>query len=85
MKFTNTTLEALESIKKYIPSMKELILNCIKTKGRTCDEIEEILFLRHQTVSARIRELKKEGTITGDGQRITRSGRNAIVWRINVI
>jgi DNA adenine methylase len=50
--------------------------------GLTCDDIERILDMRHQTASARIHELMKDGAIIDTGlQRPTRSGANAIVWR----
>lgn len=49
--------------------------------GRTDDEIEELTGLRHQTASARRRELVQHGAITASGAvRPTRSGRNATVW-----
>jgi hypothetical protein len=51
--------------------------------GYTCDELEAITGGRHQTVSARVRELVLSGDIhdTGD-RRPTRSGRNARIYRI---
>jgi hypothetical protein len=49
--------------------------------GATCDEVEEILELRHQTASARIRELVLGGFIFDSGQRrLTRSERYARVY-----
>jgi hypothetical protein len=51
--------------------------------GCTCDELEAVTGGRHQTVSARVRELVLSGDIhdTGD-RRPTRSGRNARIYRI---
>jgi hypothetical protein len=47
----------------------------------TCDEVEVICKLRHQTASARIRELFVQSRIKDSGQRrLTRSNRTAIVW-----
>lgn len=50
-------------------------------RGATCDEIEMALDLRHQTASARVRELVLGGLIFDTGKRrITRSGRGARVY-----
>jgi len=52
-------------------------------KGRTCDEVEVGLGMRHQTASARIRELFLMDRINKRGdKRKTRSGRQAWVWRV---
>lgn len=49
--------------------------------GMTCDEVEARLGLRHQTASARIRELAVRGLLADSGRRAaTRSGRQAVVW-----
>jgi DNA-binding MarR family transcriptional regulator len=49
--------------------------------GATCDEIEVALGLLHQSASALIRRLVKQGSLRDTGQRrTTRSGRAAIVW-----
>lgn len=45
--------------------------------GATCEEIEELLGLSHQTASARCAELKALGAVRVAGQRKTKSGRNA--------
>lgn len=54
---------------------------CIAAEPSTCDEVEQRLAARHQTVSARIYELARDGAIvdTGD-RRLTTSGRYAAVW-----
>ncbi len=49
--------------------------------GRTDDEIEQALNMRHQTVSARRRELVLAGKVVDSGRtRKTRSGCKATVW-----
>lgn len=49
--------------------------------GLTVDAIEQRLVRSHQTVSARVNELRNKGWITDSGiRRKTRSGRPAIVW-----
>lgn len=50
------------------------------TTGGTCDEVEVALDMRHQTASARCKELRDAGTILDSGRtRPTRSGRQAVV------
>jgi predicted transcriptional regulator len=50
--------------------------------GLTSDQVEQILGGRHQTISARVNELRERGWITDSGlRRPTRSGRKAIVWK----
>ncbi len=49
----------------------------------TCDELECVLDGKHQTVSASIRSLVKEGLVRNSGlKRKTRSGRSAICWEL---
>ncbi len=50
-------------------------------EGYTCDEIEVVMGLRHQTASARIRELVLASVLVDSGRRRpTRSGCNARVY-----
>lgn len=52
--------------------------------GLTCDQIETDLGLRHQTASARVRELYLKGFIRDSGERrATRTGRGAVVWKVS--
>ena len=49
--------------------------------GLTCQEVEDLLGMLHQTASARIYDLHEAGGIIDSGQRrTTRSQRWAIVW-----
>lgn len=48
----------------------------------TCEEIENITNLSHQTCSARLSELRREGKIKIVGERKTRSGSSAAVYQI---
>lgn len=51
--------------------------------GLTCDEVETLLNLSHQTASARIRGLRSGGWIRDSGKRRkTRRGRSAVVWEV---
>lgn len=66
--------------------IQDLSLPFLTHRGLTCDEVERITGLRHQTASARIRELSQRGEIIPlivDGtpvRRPTRSGRLATVY-----
>lgn len=62
---------------------KRRIMNYFAAKpgGLTCDEVEAALGFRHQTASARIRELVLAGGLTDSGRRRrTRSGRSARIY-----
>lgn len=51
--------------------------------GATDDEIEEMFGLRHQTASARRRELVIRGLVRDSGyKKPTRSGSDATVWEV---
>lgn len=64
-------------------AMRDTILASVTASasvGLTCDEVEELHNMRHQTASARIKELKDEGLLLDSGRRRdTRSGRKAAV------
>lgn len=49
--------------------------------GLTCEELEQVTLLSHQTCSARLSELRREGKIKIVGQRKTRSGSPASVYQ----
>lgn len=49
--------------------------------GMTCDEIERVTGLPHQSASARVHELERARLIVNSGRtRATRAGRRARVW-----
>jgi hypothetical protein len=82
-----TSLEALDSVREQFPRLQGqvyyLILNA-GAHGATDDEIEYNTGLRHQTASARRRELVILGKIKDSGRRrLTRSGRRATVWIVD--
>lgn len=65
-------------------SERKQILACIMGfRERTCEEVEDHTGLSHQSCSARISELKRDGLITVVGKRKTRSGCNAAVYRLS--
>ncbi len=77
-----TSHEAALSVAPSAATLRGAILARIKdTGGMTCDEVEVDLAMRHQTASARIRELTLGNLIREGGERLTRSGRKAIVWK----
>ena len=86
-----TSLDAAESIKPAVPHLQKRVLDCVAPMpgGLTCDQVECITGLSHQTCSARFRELAScqppliKKLILDDGtfaRRKTRSGRAAYVW-----
>lgn len=49
--------------------------------GLTCDQVEVLLGLKHQTASAEIRHLVQDGCLADSGRkRPTRSGCRATIW-----
>jgi predicted transcriptional regulator len=78
-----TSIEAAESMVKPAAAIRERVYNYIKSRahGAICDEAEDALGLRHQTCSARFKELADAGRIIRTmTRRKTRSGRNAFVY-----
>jgi predicted transcriptional regulator len=79
-----TSREAKESLDENITSLRAAVLELIRESGQngvTCEELESVLAMKHQTASARIRDLAKAGRIMDSGmRRKTSSGRAAIVW-----
>ena len=72
---------ALASIMPAEGTLEARVLDAIRERPSTCDELEERLALTHQTCSARVHHLMAAGLIVADGSRRTRSGRAARVWR----
>jgi hypothetical protein len=81
---TDTSLDAAKSIRGDASRLRSIVLRAIRARGpqgATCDEIETELNMRHQTASARIRELVLAGhVVDSQQQRKTRSNRNAVVY-----
>lgn len=84
MGYQQTSKDAYESVKPYVPTIKERVYDVIASygsDGMTTDEIEGYLNLAHQTVSPRVLELRQDGLLKDSGEkRKTISGRKAIVW-----
>lgn len=80
-----TSSAAAESVTASAGTMRDWVLKEIAKRGKrgaTCEEIEDKLALRHQTVSARLRELAIFERVEVIGTRQTRSGRQARVYVI---
>lgn len=77
-----TSQQAAESISNVGKLAYKVLINIATTKGGlTCDEVESLMNGKHQTISARVNELRDKGWIKDSGvRRPTRSGRKAIVW-----
>ena len=83
VRYSDTSEEAADSIEYDTSRLRVIVFRFIQARqlGATCDECEVALDMRHQTASARVRELYLRGVITDSGlRRKTRSGRNAVVW-----
>lgn len=83
-KSSDTSKLAAESIAPKAGRLRASVLAEVRDRGvdgTTCDEVEVALSLRHQTASARIRELALNGSIVDTGRkRPTRSKRPAVVY-----
>lgn len=83
--FANVIANSIRSLFPPIHPGRQRVLEFVTKrgfyKGATDDEIERALRMRHQTASARRRELVKDGLIMASGRkRPTRSGRFATIW-----
>jgi hypothetical protein len=80
---SDTSRDAARSMDPHAGNCRRAILDHIRAApdGATCDEIEHALRMRHQNVSARLRELSLEDLVRDSGdRRPTRSGRRARVY-----
>lgn len=78
-----TSEEAADSMKRPAQTIRQRVLECIASfkYGATDESVERSLDMRHQTVSARRRELVLMGLVIDSGyKRKTTSGRKATVW-----
>ena len=86
----DTSFAAALSMLEHSDSLRARVYRFIKRRGdygSTDDEIEAVSGQRHQTISARRRELShpKIGIVVDSGERrATRSGRMAKVWIVCV-
>jgi len=79
---SDTSRDAAQSIAKGLAPLEKQVFLVLAERPRTCDAVEVVTGLPHQTVSARIRGLALRGAIVKAGWKaLTRSGREADVWR----
>jgi DNA adenine methylase len=79
----DASASAAQAASESAPQLRSAVFALISkaADGMTCDEVEVALDLKHQTASARIRELALEESIEDSGRyRLTRSGCKAVVW-----
>lgn len=80
---SETSEDAAASMVPSAATLRAQIEHYMQRLPSTCDEIEVALSLRHQTASARIRELVLQGRLRdSDHVRDTRSGRSAVIWEV---
>lgn len=79
---SGTSAEAAATIPdEELARLEQRVYETLQTP-RTCDEVEVLTGLAHQTASARIRGLVLRRQIINSGEkRITRHNRRAVVWR----
>ena len=86
---SDTSLIAAASVSLSTASLRLRILRRVREsvgEGMTCDEVEDVMKLRHQTASARIRELVQDNKLVDSGyRRLTRSNHPATVWMIPAV
>lgn len=79
-----TSAEAAATARQEMRGVRRLIFNAIvasRAEGRTCEELENTLGLKHQTASAAISAICYMGLIGDCGlRRPTSSGRLATAW-----
>lgn len=84
VKGSKTSKAAAKSMNGAAPSLRQKVydyLVALGPKGATDDELEQLTELKHQTVSARRRELVIDGYVRDSGEtREVRSGRQATIW-----
>ncbi len=81
-----TSIDALNSVRANIPSMKDKVFDVIALHpdGIIAEDVEILLDARRSSITARINELVKERRVKDSGQRSeTSSGRSAIMWVVD--
>jgi broad specificity phosphatase PhoE len=83
-KTSETSAEAARSLgKDRIAKLEAVVLSVLTRTPRTCDEVEMLTGLPHQTASARLRGLVLKKLVEDSGEkRVTRYLKKATVWRI---
>lgn len=79
-----TSKAAAVSVTETRPNLIERVFKTIRSRrGATCEEVELLLEASHQSTSSAIRRLALDGRIFDSRRRrVTRTGREAIVWKV---
>jgi hypothetical protein len=79
-----TSADAARSMRPHLGRLEGVVLAFIAgrgPRGATDEEVEDATLLKHQTASARRRELVLRGLVRDSGAtRPTSSGRKAVAW-----
>ena len=81
--YTNTSQEALATIKPKIKTKRELVFLLLKTQSLTNYQISDELEMPLSSVCGRVHELQELNLVKDSGlRRKTPYGKTAIVWKI---
>ena len=81
--YQDTSREAWIHFQDYLSATDATIMHVMLTFGPlTCEQVEDLCGLKHQTASAQIRHLYRAGLLEDAGRAKTRAGRPAITWRL---
>lgn len=82
---SRTSQAAAAAIEPQAGTLRAIVLAFVRgrgAQGATCEELEIGLGIKHQTASARVRELAQAAFIKDSGEtRLTTSRRAAVVWK----
>lgn len=85
VRMQKTSLDAYDAVRPTIASVRNQIIAALLFESLTCEELENRLARPHQSISARLSELRRDGIIRDSGERRrSRSGNKAIVWSLSV-
>ena len=81
--YTNTSQEALATIKPKIKTKREMVYDFVKLKASTNYEISDELEMPLSSVCGRVHELQELNLLEDSGiRRKTPYGKTAIVWKL---
>ena len=81
--YTDTSQEALATIKPKIKTKREMVYDLVKLKASTNYEISDELEMPLSSVCGRVRELQILNLVEDSGlRRETPYGKTAIVWKL---
>jgi len=81
--YTDTSQEALATIKPKIKTKREMVYNFVKLKASTNYEISDELEMPLSSVCGRVHELQELNLLEDSGtRRKTPYGKTAIVWKL---